>query len=581
MPLNRQALELPYWEYVSKYALVSLAQPTNASIPPLARGWISIPRFQRGISWSVDEHVNGFLKTSSVFLGNVILSQATTPTTWANFSPTTSVHHLELIDGLQRFAMGTALLNILYPMVLSPTPSAPGEQQHFRTLLAHVAHFQPLFSHNDHELRNHPRLAIKDQYSTFTSQLKRYVNDEFDAGHAATIGMQVTNLFTRRDVALDSYFNLTQPDVLNAFIGVNTARVDLSSVDIVRAYILKRADSASWSATDIEAAENDFTECFTEDEKPKQALLPFVNAVRRLIEQNLAQRVFPSWTTGFVKGDLDSLIDFIDQFESSTPSNGFLSEIAACGALPASITLAYYYLNFLHVSGTHPAFFQGAATCDAELHMFLRAAYRVLLQGSIGRTGDFLDDVLAGRRPAPLPTLADELCHEHTARRLNQPVDPAWLESKLGEVDKNKAKRVFNAMLLPPLISPNAQYSPLVFSRRRNSFHVDHLIPESTLAPHTPGSAEGTTLRNLSPLPSNLNIAAKATSCSIKLGPNGIYDNYCRAAGTPHPYCNWLVNAAGVQGADLDKQGLLQPNSQPDVGTQRISKIRDELRSRL
>jgi hypothetical protein len=151
----------------------------------------------------------------------------------------------------------------------------------------------------------------------------------------------------------------------------------------------------------------------------------------------------------------------------------------------------------------------------------------------------------------------------------------------LNNVDKNKSKRVFNAMLLPGTNQLGAAFAPLVFARRRGTFHVDHLIPESLLLPNMAGEGEGSTIRNLAPLPANQNTAAKNTPCSTKLAPGGLYDVHVRGGGLFHPYCDWLVNGAGIQGVHLDQQALLQPNSQPDVGTQRVDKIADELLVRL
>jgi hypothetical protein len=583
MPLQRNAIAIAFWEYVARYPLVPFSQPISPGVTQLGapRGWLLVPQFQRGISWDADENVVAFLGTSSVFLGNIVLSQSQTPPHWQYFPHGTYPHYVELIDGLQRFAMGTALLNILYPLVLSPTPTRPTDAPHFHPITAYVGNFQPIFNHNDYELRHHPRLAIRGQYNRFAQQLSKLVDDQLAPLKVAAFAAQVTNLFTQREVAVDTYFNLTQMDILNAFLGVNTGRVELSSVDVVRAHILRQAERAGWPAADMEVVENEFTDCFMDQDKPSESLLPFVNALRKLIDNGQAARVFPSWNAGFVRHDVDRLLDFIDQFDASVGNNMFLTEIAACGALPLGIVLAWYYIDLVHGAGIQPAFFNGNPGCDADLHQLLRAVYRTVLQGRVGRIGSFLEDILTGVNVQPLAAIADDISRAFIGRGLVQQVDRAWLVATLNSVDRNKAKRVYNAMLLPGRNLLGAAFAPLVFARRRGTFHIDHLIPESLLIPNMAGEGEGATIRNLAPLPANLNTAAKNTPCSTKLVPGGLYDVHVRGGGTFHPYCDWLVNGAGVQAVDLDQQSLLQPNSQPDVGTQRIDRIADELLPRL
>ncbi len=114
---------------------------------------------------------------------------------------------------------------------------------------------------------------------------------------------------------------------------------------------------------------------------------------------------------------------------------------------------------------------------------------------------------------------------------------------------------------------------------------MDHLIPDVLANPTGKGGQEAQTLRNFAPLPTNQNRVAKATSCSTKLMPGGIYAVYVSAAGRTHPvhpYAAWLVSqAASTTVAQLDDQALLEKNSSPDLGSQRIAKIASDLLSRL
>src|SRR5882672_4438658 len=114
MPINRSAPTPSFFEYVTTFAL----QPDGGSIPEqvatLRPTPLRIPTFQRGISWRTEE-VLQFLESDSALYGTVIIAMFP--------SGNGSDHVGQLVDGLQRFACGTALLRLLGPMVLSPTPT--------------------------------------------------------------------------------------------------------------------------------------------------------------------------------------------------------------------------------------------------------------------------------------------------------------------------------------------------------------------------------------------------------------------------------------------------------------------------
>lgn len=586
MTIQRSGPTPSFYEYICNYILVPNTNPPSPQVqqlmgPGQQLSWIDIPRFQRGISWDA-ENVKELFQSNSILLGNVILAQFSRNAGQFPHLPNTQQNYLILIDGLQRLAVGTAILSLLHHEVLAPSPNRSGDSQYFTALSARVAPFSAFYLHNDTEFQTHPRQAIREQYSTLRRSLDDYFHDEFQGGNSATLAQQVLGTFLARQVALDIYFNFQRIELLNTFIGINTVRVDLGPTDLLRAYILERATSANWSETDIEDVENNFTEVFTSDQRPKQYLLPFVNAALKTLDR-FGSRLLPSWNTGLTKVDVDNLLEFITTFEQSLPTNSFLKELEACGKLPISIVLAYYYIDCLHTSNQRPSFFSGGTNEDSDLHSFLIASYRLLLDGSIGRTGDYLERIIDGRLPITLQQLADTMSIDFLRTSLSSPPDPQWLETSLNRVDQKKAPRVFNAMLLPDRNNLGSAFAPLSFSRAVRDFHIDHLIPESLLNSMAPGGPEGQTLRNFAPLPSNQNRVAKATSCSSKLGQNGIYQAYLSGTTHPlHPYCQWLLNQhATVYMADLDAQIKLERNQQPDIGTQRIQYIRDQLLPRL
>jgi hypothetical protein len=258
-----------------------------------------------------------------------------------------------------------------------------------------------------------------------------------------------------------------------------------------------------------------------------------------------------------------------------------LKEIRACGRLPISTVFAYYYLEFLHGPKVKPPFFSGNSGADVELHAYLIACYRLVIDGTIGRTTDNLEHLVTGITALTLSQLADQISTNYLGRTISTNLDAQWLETQLSSIDQKRAPRVFNAMLLPARSSLGSGFVPIEFGRSAAMFHVDHLIPDSLLDANAPGGMEGQTLLNFAPLPTNQNKAAKATSCSAKLAAGNIYDMYSQgAAHNVHPYCRWLLTTAG-QGAALDTQSNLERNSVPDVGSERIKEITKELLSRI
>ena len=591
MPIHRSGPTPQYYEYICDHVLIPNTSPPSPQLLALIApgghlNWVDIPRFQRGISWDLD-NIRDLFQSTSILLGNVILAQfdrnITPPTIQFPNLQLDQNKYMILIDGLQRFAVGTAILSTLHSEVLSPTPNRPGDAPYFAALAARVTPFSAIYLHNDVELLNHPRQAIQEQYSGLKRSIQGYFETEFNRGRGAILGTSIVMTFLSRQVALDLYFGFNRTELLNTFIGINTIRVELGPIDILRAQILERATSIAWPESDIEDVENNFTDIFTLDQKPKQYLLPFVNACLKCIENGNGSRLFPSWSSGLLKTEVDTFLDFVDTFELSR-TNNFLKEIFECGKLPVSLILAHYYKELLHGTRTSPSFFTGGILEDSELHSFLICSYRLLLDGTVGRTTEYLEQTVDGRLNLNLSQLSDRISYDYLGCLIADPLDAQWLETTLNGVDKKKAQRVFNAMLLPIKTSLGSLYHPITFGRSSLDFHIDHLIPFTLIAQHSPGGPEAETLRNFAPLPSNQNRVAKATNCSNKLSTGGVYHAYL--AGTTHyhhPYCDWLVtvNAPLFSSVELNDQSKLERNTTPDIGTTRIQFIAIDLLTRI
>lgn len=589
MSIERSGPVPPFWQYAVETVLVPQTAAANNNLLNLQTAnlrWVHIPTYQRGISWVVD-NVQEFLQSDSVLLGNVILAQFSRQpgnATVRHLSPNVNQYHV-LVDGLQRLAVGTSLLALLHPLVLAQNATLQHEAPLFSGLSALVLSRSPAYLHNDNEFLNHPRKAIKDQYLALRNSLVRWIEDYRSSNRMAELARLVTQTMTVKQVAIDVYFNFSGPiELMNTFLGLNTVRVDLGPVDLLRSYIVEKAQSDGWPAAEIEEMENDFTELFVNDDRPDKELLAFVKVVLDAIRSNTnANRVFPSWSSTLLRSEVDNFLDFVNAFKSSS-GDPYFDEIRSCGSVPFAIVMCFYYNRHLSAANPLPSFLQGGVNEHAALHRFLLSCYRALIDGSIGRVGDLMGKCLVNGY-TDIALVADEMSQNTLRLPISSSVDRSWLLASIAKGDRNRAKRVFNAMLLPLRANGfGGSFQPLRFGRGANDYHIDHLIPEVRLIENHPGHGEGNTIRNFSPLPGNQNRVAKATSCSSKLqGPNSVYGTLVLGAANTHPYVDWIytTHAAAQNSVDLDNQGLLEPNRVPPIGDVRMNFIADLLVARL
>lgn len=582
MAIQRSGPTPAYLEYIIGFALLPRhASPTQQLLSIVAPSfeWIDIPSYQRGIAWTVPQ-VEELLASSSVLLGNVILGQFQVPASGSPVFPKGVRTYSLLVDGLQRFSIGTMLLALLYPRVLADTPLQAAEAGRYGALAARAKAMAPVFQHNDVELANHPRQAVADAYRALRGAVERYLDEQFTLGNGEALAKSIEGLYIRKQVAVDIYFNFASAiELTNTFIGINTVRVDLGPVDLLRSYIVDRALLAGWSPSDIEAMENRFTEVFTSAEKPISELLPFVAIVlQKITTPGEEPLIFPSWPVGLTLTEVDNFLDFVARMCEPT-DNGYVMELRETGAIPFAGVLCHFYQRFL-AAGQMPHFLSKGNQDDADLHKYLCANYRALLAGQLGRSRVFAEMLL--RPTDTLGKVADLLSQWAVKTSINSPVDPVWLRGTIRRLDKLRAPRVFNAIRLPPRSATwGTRFAPDIYGSKSQHLHIDHLFPASVVERDLPGAMESDTLVNLSPLPANQNRVAKATSCSSKLGPGGIYAAYVASHLSPHPYAMWLLQAQGDMGADLDRQELLEPNQEPDVVSPRIEWLSTNLHARL
>ncbi|MDD5247549.1 MAG: DUF262 domain-containing protein [Rhodocyclaceae bacterium] len=524
-----------------------------------------IPTFQRGIAWGTDEVWN-FLNSKSVLLGHVLVTKVEINT------------YRDLIDGLQRFATGTALLNALYPLVLKEQEAEFSLHANlFAILSPHARIYWPVVQHNHQALCNHHRDAIKDQYLNFFNELNveiRKIFSKHDVLEIQTFASDIVRVFLQRQVAIDDFSGFASlGEAINTFIGINTIRLELGTVDLLRTIIIDKAEGAPlhWSSDAIENAENGITESFVDQGNPRKEILPLATVCKDVLSTNDGVRILEGWNTGSTPYELDAFLHFIDHAVWTIAVNKFTSEIAACGALPFSILALHYYSVYMRTSVIPPYIANGSADDNAALHRYLRATYRALLSGSIGQLGPIAERAAKGGYPT-LNEVADAVNATTGAGLLSQPPTAGWVRAQLQNVNKEKAKRVFNACLLPPTTNAGGPFSPIKFSRAASDWSIDHLIPSANLNRLSAGYIQGWRIANFAPIPNQIGQVAKGTACSIKLSAGGLYSQVLAQQPTQHPYLVWIASTGG-SGVSLDRQELLEPNATPDIGDQRIDKL--------
>jgi hypothetical protein len=357
----------------------------------------------------------------------------------------------------------------------------------------------------------------------------------------------------------------------------------LNIVDWLRSVIVDRGSASGWTATSLAGIDNHFTEVFTRGNSPAPELMPFAAIILECLTRPNAMKpqnakaVFPSWESGLQENEVVKFLDFVEELKKHS-SNSFFREIRQCGKIPFAGCLSYYYRLYL-ATGNMPSFINGGMNEDVELHAYLRANYRALFAGCIGRTRIFSERLL--REQISLHDIADELSTFSVDHDLSTPIDSAWLAATLKTSDQNRAPRIFNACLLPKTTAPGAAFEPHIYGKKANAYQVDHMIPESVILPNQPGEPEARTLVNFAPITRPANNAQGNLSCAGKLASGGSYANECINDPNVHPYVEWLVNKQAHYGAFLDQQERLQPNSTPPIVNERIKWLVDELTTRL
>ncbi len=574
-----------FFSYAVHYALTSSkisADDWPDSVKDFDPNSIQIPAYQRKIVWKKKE-VEEFLKSKSVLLGTVILASGSDNT------------GIILLDGLQRFAIATALLKCLYPLVLSPEPKLQDICNEFKLLKAEVSSKQPIFEHNDKMLREHTRYGISTSYNELYSEVVNFVESELQST-PKEFASRVTKTFVTKQIAIDRYFGFkNRRELTNTFININSTGIILSEVDLLRSEIVQQADAMQWTGEDIDEMENRFTDIFQSKRIKGTKVLGknLYDVLSNNESEDNQSKVFQNWHA-LKQLDVYDLLDFIEDFHNRSEMENennvghkkypFLYEITQCGDLPFSLALWYFYKH-TYLKGKQPDFLDGSFDTEPEQHVLLRALYRRMIDGTIGRIGPIVADCIQ-RDSVTMRYLADQISKDTGASDLDSPPAEDWLKLSLRRVGRNAIRRIFNACLLPDRTNAGGKFDPVEYGTRQHHWNLDHLIPKANRASSTIEDEEMDQITNLAPLPSNLNMQAKNYPCERKLKPQEIYSTVTDR----HPYLKWLVNNHYAKYSDATKiddkhplnlAKLLVVNSDPPIGDERIDKICDLLRNKI
>jgi len=581
MPLNRPGETPPFFEYAVKYAVKDAHSNTDES--ENGTEWekleqdfdpnpITIPPYQRKIVWKEDQ-LEAFLDSKSVLFGTVILA-----TSSGQDEP------LILLDGLQRFATATAILHCLYPLVLAPDASRKDVMGHFKRLAGEVSAKQPIIEHNHKSLiEKTTRTGIRKSYVDLYEKVESLITEKLKKPE--DFAKTIIKTFINKQIAIDKYYGFKNTgELIQTFININSTGINLKEVDLLRSEILQQAEHKHWPDEDIVDIENRLTEIFQSGKITGAKVLG-----KHLYDAFVRDPtiVFKRWNE-LERTDVDELLTFIHNIYVATEEKNdkgklhpYLYEAFQCGHVPFAITTWFFYKKMQKEDKTPEELGQEFYS-ESDLRILLRAFYRRVIDGSISRIGSIASGTIQKKEFESADQIAEKLNRPDMGELSNPNND--WIRSGLRKANTERARRIFNACLLPDR-DKNGAFCPLRYGNRENEWNIDHLIPKSTKKKNQRGDDEFEQIMNLAPLESKLNKNIKNHPCNKKIGKDGVY----REDSSDHPYIKWLIDEHHNAYKDKTEQGknvlelqeMLVINAKHGVGDARITKIAELLEQKI
>jgi hypothetical protein len=580
MAIGRKGPTPVLFNYPIEYAIVDRDQ-TKKTLPgpimDLDPATLRIPTYQRRLVWK-EKQIESLIDSTSTLFGTVILASY-------DGNP-----ELILIDGLQRFATTTSILYHLYPIVLSSEATHELKDQ-FKRLSARVKEFYPIIEHNHNVLKNHSRVGVKDSFIELDARVRKVIEGKLiyevpeKKESAEKFTEKINNTFLKKQIAIDIYDGFdNKRELIHTFLNINSTGLILKEIDLLRSEIIQQAELLHWDENETYTFENKFTELFQGRGKKQEEVLG--KNLYDAFEKN-QKYVFPKWDN-LQKSDVDEFLNFIDDIkEASLATNEdgksrkfpFLYEIFECGSLPFAITVWYFYRIVIIDKEEKPDFMGGEYDTTVERHTLLRAFYRKVIDGTIGRTGNVAANLMQ-RKIKGFSELIKEINPENNCGNIDSEPNQGWLFQQLRVADITDSRRIFNAIRLPIRDDDESMFKPIIYGKGSADWNIDHLIPTGHHKKSEAGIIEANRLPNLAPLPAKYNREVKDTPCERKLTSDGVYS---RITGL-HDYSDWLVQEYPnvLNSGDLDNQKMLQPTVEQDsIGDIRIKKIAKMLKDRL
>lgn len=576
MNLERPTRTPKLVEYATNFALKSPGKKWHDDVNDFDPNPIKIPPYQRKIVWD-EKTISDFLKSKAVLFGTVILAK----------SPTEEP--LILIDGLQRFATSTAILNYLHSEIL-PKIADAGIKEHFKRLTADTENRKAIFEHNDNELRNNTRRGIQESYKQLYKNVKSVIN-ELNKKSSEELAEKLIQTFVKKQIAIDIYHGFKNSgEYTQTFININSTGMDLTQVDLLRSEIIQQAETKNWEPSDIDEIENRFTEVF-QSSKIKATKVLGKHLYDALMDN--PNIVFKNWDN-LVKDDVDDLLDFIDRTYEASNEDGedgnrkwpYLHENFQCGDIPFAIITWFYYKKHQE-HGATPDFLGGQLNTTNDLHVLLKAFYRRIVNSGMNRVDVAASKLIRGKNPEMLQNMMTVAAEINPADEpLDKLIDKIWIKNNIRNSNTNKIRRIFNACLLP---EPNLNngFQPLHYGPG-NGWTVDYLIPRGAISKNSEYYEQVDTIINKIPIRSDLKRKLKDKTCLEKLNLNEMLDEI----KDEHPYLTWLMNEhcekykdSILENADgeyvLNSPKCLSNTANPPVGKERLEKIAELLQNRI
>lgn len=550
-----------FFSYAVRHALVGRNQN---ELPVQIRNFtverLYIPPYQRKIVWNKEKIID-LLESESVLFGTVIMAN------------TSEAGYLTLLDGLQRFAVSTALIHYIHELVTE----RPDLTHHFQRLENNVGRHQAIIQHNHDMLLNHQRSGISNSYREVYSVVKLLV-DEKSTNSIDEFARKIDDTFNVKQIAIDRYGGFINSEQLTqTFIHINSTGMDLNDIDLLRSGIVIKAELNEWTNEDIDGVENDFTEIFS-DIKNVQRLFKHLYEVFK-IDDNGKRMVFQNWDN-LDRNDVSVMLNYIREIyteatsmhaenheQRNRPIYPYLYEIYQCGPLPFALAAWYFYVNRENID------FHNAIN---EQRLLLRIFYRWMIEGNIGRRLGATVKEFIMQEYSTIGVLTNAINRDNFGG-LDAP-NEEWLKVALRRSDVKNAKSIFNACLLPERNDDAGEFAPLTYGRRNTDWNIDHLIPTAAHQDEQIG-VDINSLVNLAPLPANINVLVRDGQCSEKLSNANAY----RSVMDRHPYIQWLCETHFNinQRQQFNELNCLVLNHDTHIGDQRIDRIIELLVPRL